>query len=213
MFSLDDDPGDAATVSMFIRTRQPGGLLLILANSTSQYLRLWLEEGRVKVQVNTFETFVGRGLVSDGHFHLVSLSLDATEAVLFQAAQNQGSLQIRPIQAQRGDRVFVGGLPDSRATAMFGGYFKGCFQDLRINSKRLQFFPIAAPVESHRLEKLSSVARGCSGDDACAVSTASLYRADVPPPHPRSDLSLSGPISVLPGQPLSQRRGVLLHVG
>uniref|UniRef100_A0A674MXW7 Protein crumbs homolog 1-like n=1 Tax=Takifugu rubripes TaxID=31033 RepID=A0A674MXW7_TAKRU len=170
LFSLDDDPGDAATVSMFIRTRQPSGLLLILANSTSQYLRLWLEEGRVKVQVNTFETFVGRGLVSDGHFHLVSLRLDATEAVLFQAAQNQGSLQIRPIQAQSGDQVFVGGLPDSRATAVFGGYFKGCFQDLRINSKRLQFFPMAAPVDSHRLERLSSVARGCSGDDACAVN-------------------------------------------
>lgn len=171
---------------MFIRTRRPSGLLLVLANSTSQYLRLWLEEGRVKVQVNTFETFVGRGLVSDGHFHLVSLRLDATEAVLFQAAQNQGSLQVRPIQAQAGDQVFVGGLPDSRATAMFGGYFKGCFQDLRINSKRLQFFPIAAPVESHRLEELISVSRGCSGDDACAVSTP--VASPRSPPLPRLTL-------------------------
>lgn len=170
MFSLDDDPGDTATVSMFIRTRQPSGLLLILANSTSQYLRLWLEEGRVKVQVNTFETFIGRGLVSDGHFHLLSVRLEATECFLFLSAQSQGSLPIRPIQAQNGDQVFVGGLPDSRASAMFGGYFKGCVQDLRINSKRLQFFPIAAPVESYRLEKLASVAQGCSGDNACAVS-------------------------------------------
>lgn len=174
VFSLEDDPGDAATVSMFIRTRQPSGLLLVLANSTSQYLRLWLEGGRVKVQVNTFESFVGRGPVSDGHFHLLSVRLDATEAVLFQSGQSQGSLRIRPIRAQSGDRVFVGGLPDSRATAVFGGYFKGCFQDLRINSRRLQFFPIEAPVESHRLETLASVARGCSGDDACAVSTISL---------------------------------------
>uniref|UniRef100_H3CQU2 Crumbs cell polarity complex component 1 n=1 Tax=Tetraodon nigroviridis TaxID=99883 RepID=H3CQU2_TETNG len=169
VFSLDDDPGPTATVSMFIRTRRPSGLLLVLANSTSQYLRLWLEDGRVKVQVNTFETFWGRGRVDDGHVHLLSLRLEATECFLFLSAQSQGSLRIRPIRAQTGDQVLVGGLPDARASAMFGGYFKGCVQDLRIDSKRLQFFPLAPPVESYRLEKLAGVAQGCSGDDACAA--------------------------------------------
>ncbi|XP_035526367.1 protein crumbs homolog 1-like [Morone saxatilis] len=169
-FSLDDDPGDPVTISMFIRTRQSSGLLLILANSTSQYLRMWLEEGRVKVQVNNFETLVGRSEVSDSHFHLVTLKLEAMEAILFQSAQNQGSMHIRPIQANPGDQVFVGGLPDSRATASFGGYFKGCVQDLRINSKRLQFYPITTPVESYSLEQLINVAQGCSSDNACAVN-------------------------------------------
>ena len=161
------------TVSMFIRTRQSGGLLLIMANSTSQYLRLWLEGGRIKVQINNFETLVGRGAVSDGHFHLVTVKLEAKEAVLFQSAQSQGSMRIRPIQAHPGDVVFVGGLPDARASASFGGYFKGCLQDLRINSKRLQFFPIASPVESYSLEQLANVAQGCSSDNACAVSLIS----------------------------------------
>lgn len=155
---------------MFVRTRQSSGLLLVLANSTSQYVRLWLEEGRVKVQVNTFETFIGRGVVNDGHFHLVSVKLEAMEAILFQSAQSQGSMHIRPIQAHPRDLVFVGGLPDLRASASFGGYFKGCVQDLRINSKRLQFYPIATPVESYSLEKLINVAQGCSSDNACAVS-------------------------------------------
>ncbi|KAM8728657.1 protein crumbs homolog 1-like isoform 1-T3 [Acanthopagrus schlegelii] len=170
VFSLDDEPGDTATISMFIRTRQSSGLLLIMANSTSQYLRLLLEEGRVKVQVNNFETLLGRAVLNDGHFHLVTVKLDATEAVLFQSAQNQGSMHIRPVQAHPGDLVYVGGLPDSRASASFGGYFKGCVQDLRINSKRLQFYPIATPVESHRLEQLVNIAEGCSSDNACAVN-------------------------------------------
>lgn len=204
-FSLDDDPGDTATVSMFIRTRRPSGLLLVLANSTSQYLRVWLEEGRVKVQVHTFETFMGRGLVSDGHFHLLSLRLEPADCFLFLSAQSQGSLRIRPIQAQSGDQVFVGGLPDSRASATFGGYFKGCVQDLRINSKRLQFFPIAPPVESYRLERLASVGQGCSGDNACAVS---LRRANSP-----SASSSEASVFLFSGQPLSQRRSVLLRVG
>lgn len=155
---------------MFIRTKQSSGLLLILANSTSQYLRLWLEEGRVKVQVNNFKSLVGRAEVNDGHFHLLTVKLEETEVFLFQSTQSQGSMHIQPIQAHSGDLVFVGGLPDSRSSASFGGYFKGCVQDLRINSKRLQFYPIATPVESHSLEQLINVAQGCSSDDACAVS-------------------------------------------
>ncbi|XP_061784647.1 protein crumbs homolog 1-like [Nerophis lumbriciformis] len=169
IFSLEDDPGDTLTVSMFIRTRQASGLLLVLANSTGQYLRLWLEQGRVKVQVNNFETLVGQSVVSDAHFHLVTVKLDGLEATLIQSAQSQGTVPIRPIWSGHGDQVFVGGLADSRASATFGGYFKGCVQDLRINSKRLQFYSIKTTVESHKLEQLISVARGCNSDNACAV--------------------------------------------
>lgn len=177
LFSLDNHPGDAVTMSMFVRTRQSSGLLLILANSTSQYLRVWLEEGRVKVQVNNFETLSGQGVVSDGHFHLVSVRLEAAEATLFHSSQSQGSMHIRPIQAHPRDLVFVGGLPDQRASASFGGYFKGCVQDLRMNNKRLQFYPIATPVESYGLERLVHVAQGCSSDNACAVSHPTGPRA------------------------------------
>lgn len=155
---------------MFVRTRQSSGLLLILANSTSQYLRVWLEEGRVKIEVNNFETLLGRVGVSDGHFHLVTVKLEGVAANLFVSAQDQGSMPIRHIQAHPGDLVFIGGLPGSRASASFGGYFKGCVQDLRINSQRLQFYPIATPVESYKLEQLLNVAQGCSSDNACAVS-------------------------------------------
>lgn len=221
VFSLDDIPGDAVTVSMFIRTRQSSGLLLILANSTSQYLRLWLDQGRVKVQVNNFETLVGRSAVSDGHFHLVTVKIEGMAATLLQSAQSQGSLHIRHVQAHLGDLVFVGGLPDLRATGSFGGYFKGCVQDLRINSKRLQFYPIATPVESYKLEQRVNVAEGCSSDNACAVSYSKaaimvtlmritpLCKANDTVTH-RDHLLI---LSSLLGQPMSQCGSVLLHVG
>ncbi|KAK5859504.1 hypothetical protein PBY51_021057 [Eleginops maclovinus] len=170
-FSLDDEPADSVTISMFLRTRRSSGLLLIMANSTSQYLRLWLVEGKIKVQVNNFETLVGKTVVNDGHFHLVTVKLNGSAAMLFQSAhQIQAYMLIRQIDAHAGDLVFVGGLPDSRASASFGGYFKGCIQDLRINNKRTQFYPIATPVESYILEQLVNVAQGCSSDNACAVN-------------------------------------------
>ncbi|KAM9790328.1 protein crumbs homolog 1-like [Syngnathus typhle] len=170
VFSIDDDPGETLTVSMFVRTRQPRGLLLILANSTSQYLRLWLNQGRVKIQVNNFETLLGQSVISDGHFHLVTVHMDGLEATMIQSAQVQGSRPIRHIWANRGDQVFVGGLADPRASATFGGYFRGCIQDLRMNNKRLQFYPMTTAVESYKLEQLTSVAPGCSSDNACMVN-------------------------------------------
>ncbi|XP_038139449.1 protein crumbs homolog 1-like [Cyprinodon tularosa] len=170
VFSLDNNPGDSLVISMFIRTRQTSGLLVIMANTTSQYLRLWLVEGKIRVQVNNFETLVGRNPVSNGHFHLVTVKLEGTSATLFQSAQIEGSMTTRRVQANPDDLVYVGGLPDSRASASFGGYFKGCVQDLRINSKRLQFYPIPTPVESYSLQKLVGVAEGCSSDNACAAN-------------------------------------------
>ncbi|KAK7944832.1 hypothetical protein WMY93_000560 [Mugilogobius chulae] len=157
VFSLVDDPGDILTVSMFVRTRQSSGLLLILANSTSQYLRVWFDEGRVKVQINNFESIVGQDTISDGHFHLLTIQIMGTTGSLLQSAQNQGSIVIRHIQA-------------NAATASFGGYFKGCIQDLRINNRRLQFYPIATLVESHNLQQLNNVEQGCNSDNACAIS-------------------------------------------
>lgn len=170
IFSLDDDPTDSVTVSTFIRTRQSSGLLLILANGTSQYLRLWLDQGKVKIQVNHFETLVGQNVVSDGHFHLITAKLEGGTASLFHSTQSQGLMAIRRVQVHPGDVVFVGGLPDSRASASFGGYFKGCVQDLRINNKRLQFYPIQTAVESHDLVQIRNVTEGCSSENTCEVS-------------------------------------------
>lgn len=172
VFSLDDPPGSGTiAISMFVRTRRSNGLLLVLANSTSQYLHLWLDDGRVKFQVNNLESLSGRVVVSDGHFHLVTVRLEGDFVTLFQSAHSQGTIPIRPVVAQPGDLVYVGGLADQRASASFGGYLKGCVQDLRINSKRLQFFPIATPVASYGLVELVNVTKGCTSDNACSVSS------------------------------------------
>uniref|UniRef100_A0A8C5N118 Uncharacterized protein n=1 Tax=Gouania willdenowi TaxID=441366 RepID=A0A8C5N118_GOUWI len=152
-------------ISMFIRSKHPSGLLLIMANSTSHYLRVWLDQGRVKVQINHFETLVGGASVDDGGFHLVTLKLEGGVAALLQSAQTQAVVPIRPVRTHPGDLVSVGGLEDPEATGSLGGYFRGCIQDLRINSRRLQFFPISTEVDSYRLERMVNVSEGCSSED------------------------------------------------
>ncbi|CAL8319116.1 unnamed protein product [Arctogadus glacialis] len=178
VFSLVDPPPTLASdqqpptlvVSMFVHTELPSGLLLVLANSSSQYLRVWLEKGRVKVQLNDHESVRGEAASADGRFRLLTVEVWDHVAVLTQAGHTQASVSIRPVQPRPGDKVFIGGLPDPRAAAVFGGYFRGCVQDLRINGRPLQVFPLpgSAPAESHRLEQSVHVIPGCGSDCAGA---------------------------------------------
>ncbi|XP_030630629.1 protein crumbs homolog 1-like [Chanos chanos] len=168
VFMVDDDPGDSVILSMFVRTRRPQGLLLVLANSTSQYLRLWLVGGKVRVQINNFESLSGQERIDDGHFHLVTVKTEQGKLTLFQSSKPQGIVSIRNVAIQPGDVVYAGGLPDRRASLAFGGYFKGCIQDLRMGSTHLQFYPIVAAVKSYNLQTLAKVTPGCTSDNSCS---------------------------------------------
>ncbi|XP_015211168.2 protein crumbs homolog 1 isoform X1 [Lepisosteus oculatus] len=167
LFTIDDSPGQNITISMFVRTRRYTGLLLVLTNSTSHYLRIWLENGKVNVRVNDFETLSGDRFISDGHLHLLSIKIEQNQMALYQSVQKLNYTSIHTVNVQLGDLVYVGGLADKRIPASFGGYFKGCIQDLRINTKRLEFYPIGIPLSSYRITSLVNVTRGCSGDNVC----------------------------------------------
>ncbi|XP_041704506.1 protein crumbs homolog 1-like [Coregonus clupeaformis] len=168
VFTTTDDAGSDITVSLFLRTRRHAGLLLVLANSTSQYLRLWLDEGRVRVQLHNFETLTSESVVNDGDIHFVSVVVDREHMVLYVANQKQGSVEVRTVDSQMGDVVYVGGLAEQKLSSAFGGYFKGCIQDLRINSKRLQFFRLDTTVTSYPLVLMANITAGCAGVDSCS---------------------------------------------
>nr|XP_048717025.1 protein crumbs homolog 1 isoform X6 [Caretta caretta] len=46
-FSVDAGQNENMTISMFVRTRKSSGLLLAVRNSTSLYIRIWLEDGKL----------------------------------------------------------------------------------------------------------------------------------------------------------------------
>ncbi|KAM4629361.1 protein crumbs homolog 1 [Polymixia lowei] len=167
-FTITDDLGHDLTISFFLRTRRHTGLLLVLANSSSQYLRMWLEDGRVKVRLNSLESLKGESLIDDGEIQFVSIEVVRERMTLFVAGQKQGYVGVGAVNIQAGDLVFVGGLPEHRTTSAFGGYFKGCIQDLRINDRRLQFFGLDTSVRSYPLEVMANVSAGCPGEYACS---------------------------------------------
>ncbi|XP_063747003.1 protein crumbs homolog 1 isoform X1 [Eleginops maclovinus] len=169
-FTVTEDLGDGLSISLFLRTRRNNGLLLALANSSSQYLHMRLEDGKVTVQLNNFESLKATTAINDGEVHFVSVELEEDRMALYVAAQRQGDVEVRTIKVQAGDNVYVGGRSESWTTSAFGGYFKGCIQDLRINDRRLQFFGLDTSVRSYPLKFIRNVTAGCSGDNACSMN-------------------------------------------
>ncbi|GAA6235308.1 protein crumbs homolog 1 [Lates japonicus] len=167
-FTITEDLGHDLSISLFLRTRRPSGLLLVLANSSSQYLFMWLEDGKVVVQLNSLETLKAESAIDDGEVHFVSVEVVEDHMALYIGGQEQGDVEIRTVNVQAGDTVYVGGLMERRTTSVFGGYFKGCIQDLRINDSRLQFFGLDSSVRSYPLEFMENVTAGCSGDNTCS---------------------------------------------
>uniref|UniRef100_A0AC11DRB9 Crumbs cell polarity complex component 1 n=1 Tax=Ovis aries TaxID=9940 RepID=A0AC11DRB9_SHEEP len=166
VFHLNKDYEEDLSLSMFVRARRPAGLLLALGNSTYQYLRVWLEHGRLAMLTPGSPKLLVTFVLSDGNVHLVSLKIKPNKIELYQSSQNLGFLSAPTWKLQRGDVLYVGGLPDRRETEVSGGFFKGCIQDIRLNNENLEFFPNSTSSAAHSAV-LVNVTEGCPGDSLC----------------------------------------------
>lgn len=169
-FSVNDNYGQNFSLSMFVRTRQPLGLLLALENSTYQYVSVWLEHGSLALQTPGSPKFMVNFFLSDGNVHLISLRIKPNEIELYQSSQNLGFISVPTWTIRRGDVIFIGGLPDREKTEVYGGFFKGCVQDVRLNSQTLEFFPNSTN-NAYDDPILVNVTQGCPGDNTCKVGS------------------------------------------
>ncbi|MCJ8737995.1 hypothetical protein PDJAM_G00030470 [Pangasius djambal] len=159
---------------MFLHTHRRSGLLLAVTNRTSQYLNVWLDQGRLTVQIQSSQTVACENVVNDGYLHLVGISITEGQISLLESDMVCASVEASQIYIRTGDKIYVGGIEDADISARFGGYFKGCIQDLRLNNWRLQFFPFSVPVTFYSPERLVNVLEGCVGDEVCAVGISSV---------------------------------------
>lgn len=144
-------------MSFLLRTREPAGLLLQLANDSVAGLTVFLSEGQIQAEVPGGPTLELPGRWDDGLRHLVTLS--------FGPDQLQGL----------GQEVHVGGRLLPADARPWGGPFRGCLQDLRLNDLRLLFFPPLLGNSSQPGELGSGRSRnltmGCVSEDTCSVSS------------------------------------------
>lgn len=155
-FLLHQLLGPNLTVSFFLRTREPAGLLLQFANDSVASLTVSLSEGQIRAEVLGHPAVTLPGRWDDGLPHLVTLSF--------------GPDQLKDL----GQRLYVGGRFYPEDTQPWGGPFRGCLQDLQLNGIHLPFF--SSPTENSswpsELEAGQSfnITQGCVSEDTCNVS-------------------------------------------
>ncbi|XP_054998949.1 protein crumbs homolog 2 [Sorex araneus] len=156
-FLLPQPPRPNLTVSFFLRTRARAGLLLQVANESDSTatLTVFLREGRVWAQLpGVAAPRELPGHWDDGLRRLVTLSLGAD-----------------PLQGW-GQQVTVGGRLLPADARPWGGHFRGCLQDLRLNGLHLLLSPWPLGNSSQPGQLGSgqawNVTTGCVSEDVCS---------------------------------------------
>lgn len=114
-------------------------------------------------------------LVTDGNNNLVTIKVHYGH-VVFPKAGNHRALGNVSVEA--GDVAFVGGLPADKSSAAWGGNFKGCLQDIRLDYKHLVSEVRPEGVEVYQASSEENVLPGCQSDDTCKVREKSDHTTD-----------------------------------
>ncbi|XP_014113454.1 PREDICTED: protein crumbs homolog 2 [Pseudopodoces humilis] len=168
-FSLSDSLGADFNLSFFLRSRKPDGLLLQVCNGTGPCLTLYLRDGQLSIETSPTDTLIFPGNLVDGRRHLVALSFQGGSVG---ALQSDTFVELGQLPAQAlgaGSEVFIGGHPNPDSAELWGGYFKGCLQDMQLNSHQVQFFQVendSLPEELNRTQT-GNLVNGCISDDTC----------------------------------------------
>ncbi|XP_021564784.1 protein crumbs homolog 2 [Carlito syrichta] len=153
-FLLQELPGPNLTVSFLLRTRAPSGLLLQFANDSAVGLTVFLSEGQIWAETPGSPAVALPGRWDDGLRHLVTLSF--------------GPDQLQDL----GQQVHVGGRLPPGDSQSWGGPFRGCLQDLRLNGRHLPFFPLPPENSSQPSElgggQSQNLTVGCISEDMCS---------------------------------------------
>ncbi|XP_071981648.1 protein crumbs homolog 2 isoform X2 [Engystomops pustulosus] len=168
-FTIGQNIGESLNISAFIRTLKPDGLVLQISNGKIDYLSVYLKSGRINVKL-FFETLSFKEYISNGKKQLINISaMDGI--VTLNGVKFQEDLDKLPLlSVLDGDTVLVGGMPPDGNIEQWGGYFKGCLQDVRINGQRLEFFSFDAEDDPVYPDFVSNVTKNCVSDDVCQSS-------------------------------------------
>lgn len=173
-YDIGNEHGKEFTVSFFLRSLKEDGLVIQLAHpeEDNPYLTLFLKAGRLMIhaQPDTLP-LTAPVFLADGHKHLVQVELKEDGKVVFEYEGLRYTLgQFADVVVGDGDMAYVGGLLEGELEE-WGGHFKGCLQDMRLDDihldldawNRSEDATVYFPSDSANVEQ------DCLSDDTCKV--------------------------------------------
>ncbi|XP_015251690.1 PREDICTED: protein crumbs homolog 2-like [Cyprinodon variegatus] len=173
-YDIKDSHGSNFSVSFFLKSVKPDGLIFQLRRPSAGdegevYFSIYLRTGRVFVS-SLPDSFplTAPVFVTNGQKQFLSVEVKHTSVIFDHAGLNFGIGEIPEVTVLGGDKAYVGGLPEGWDSDRWGGHFKGCLQDVRLDSAHLD------PTGWSRSDEIVYVSNesgnwteGCISDDTC----------------------------------------------
>lgn len=159
-------------VSFFLRSLKPDGLLFQLRRATDVYFSVYLGMGRVFVSsLPNSAPLTAPIFVTTGEKQLLQVEVRHRQVIFEHGGLRYGIGEIPEVDVKSGDQAYVGGLPGDWDSDMWGGHYKGCLQDLRLDSVHLDVdaWNSSDEEEVYLPSDAENVQKGCVSDDTCKV--------------------------------------------
>lgn len=174
-FDLLADHGQNFNLSFFLRSLKPDGILLQLweaeqavVEGAEPYLTVLLQMGRVQVSTGR-QSVRSPVFVCDGHKQHIQVELQEGDVFFNHAGFRYPLGSITPVTLSAGDLIYVGGLPNEGMAGEWGGHFKGCLQDVRLDDVHLDVDAWNNTINgtAYVPSDAQNLLPGCISDDMC----------------------------------------------
>ncbi|XP_036385762.1 protein crumbs homolog 2a [Megalops cyprinoides] len=169
-YAITDSHGSNFSISFFMRSLKPDGLLLQLRRKRAPYFSVFLQMGRVLASAPAAPPATAPVFVATGEWQLVEVELRRGSVAVMHGGVRYPLGAVPEVGVEAGDVAYVGGLPRGGLprgsdVQAWGGHFKGCLQDVRVDRVRLDVD--ASAEDSYRPSNVVNVDPGCVSDDTC----------------------------------------------
>ncbi|KAF7653051.1 hypothetical protein LDENG_00087990, partial [Lucifuga dentata] len=175
VYDVGKTHGSNFNVSFFLRSLKLDGLLFQLRKRSEEeegqvYFSIYLRMGRVHVSsLPESPPLTAPVFVTTGDKQFLQVGVQQSHVIFEHAGLRYRIGEIAPVSVNSGDLAYIGGLPGDWDSEVWGGYFKGCLQDLSLDRVQLD---VAAWNSSDEEEvylpsQAENVMMGCISDDTC----------------------------------------------
>uniref|UniRef100_A0A3Q3T0A3 Crumbs cell polarity complex component 2 n=1 Tax=Mastacembelus armatus TaxID=205130 RepID=A0A3Q3T0A3_9TELE len=169
--------GSNFKVSFFLRSLKPDGLLFQLRRPRGEeegevYFTVYLGMGRVLVNsLPNSAPLIAPIFLTTGEKQLVQVEVQHRQVIFEHAGLRYTIGDIPEVNINSGDQAYVGGLPGHWDSDVWGGHYKGCLQDFRLDSVHLDVdaWNSSDEEEVYLPSDAENVKKGCISDDMCKM--------------------------------------------
>lgn len=182
-YDISKHHGSNFNVSFFLRSLKPDGMLFQLRRPADVeggevYFSVYLGMGRVLVSsLPNSASLTAPIFVTTGEKQLLQVEVQQRQVIFEHAGLRYRIGQIPEVNITSGDRAYIGGLPGDLDSGLWGGHYKGCLQDLRLDSMHLDVdaWNSSDDEDGYLPSDAENVKKGCISDDTCKVGKRSFH--------------------------------------